>query len=146
MVKRLLVVAFLLPSCATDDHSDRICCGEGETRCSGDAIILCIGDCIEKRHECSDVCSDAGFQYTTGCDFDYEMERDVCYCTDNFIEPCECAFGDYACWNDEFLLTCEDGCHFVARSCIDYCETYSPGTTGRCGPDYDGTRFWCICE
>lgn len=145
MAPILCLVCSGLVGCWGDSYTEE-CCTEGDIWCGDGTIIVCGEDCHEERHDCEDVCRGAGFSYTTGCEFDWELEQAVCLCTDDPAAQCECTWGDRACWDHDLLMTCADGCHFAALSCAEFCLLDDPGSLSSCGYDEHMERYDCLCE
>ncbi len=126
-------------------------CATGDYLCSSDFTILACDGCYWYEYDCDDVCYDNGGGYSTGCGYDSYYGGDSCFCeTEAYDDPgydtCECAYGDYACWDSYSIASCDDGCYWYVSDCDDICWEYGYDYSTGCGYDsyYGGDS--CFCE
>jgi len=67
-------------TCFCESSSD--CdCSWGEVECwDHDSIASCDDDCYWYVYDCDALCMDAGYDYTTGCAYDWDAGEDTCFC------------------------------------------------------------------
>jgi len=146
----LLTAALSIPltSCWTfmsDDTDDWCSCSYGDTDCSGyDLLALCEDGCEYSFYDCYDVCLEAGYGRSIGCDFDTDTDQHACLCTDE--TACDCSAGATDCWDSSTLLTCDDGCFWTGYDCDDLCAASGWDSSSGCGYDFSAGEDTCFCE
>ncbi len=114
------------------------CDDPGSYVCAGDTTLsFCDADGLEQLYNCMDVCDDAGFDLSFGCDDHPDNGEGTCFC-DNVCDP---ELDRPLCLDDGTVERCVGG-RFETTSCADEC---APGTAIGCVEDVDGVEN-CVCE
>jgi len=126
-----------------DDQTEPCDCSEGDYNCLSlaDTLQMCTDGCNWTFMDCADVCVDAGYDYSTGCDYSSEFGHDTCFC-----DNCDCSSGDYQCVGDESLNTCDDGCNWTLKDCETLCLDNGYDVLLGCEYSSNLGHDACICD
>jgi hypothetical protein len=68
-------------SCTCYEETPTCDCSAGRMECWDDwSIGSCDDGCWWSVYDCDDLCVDSGWDYTTGCSYDYSTSEDACFC------------------------------------------------------------------
>lgn len=124
------------------EDTDGCECSKDEYDCYDNNLRYCEDECNWITYECTDVCSDMGYDITTGCGYSADLFHDVCYC--DYDDGCECREGDFECEGDDIRI-CIENCRWETYSCDFICAD-SGGYSGKCSynPATEHDVCWCI--
>jgi hypothetical protein len=68
-------------SCTCYEDTPSCDCEYGQMECWDDwSIASCDDGCWWSVYDCDELCADSGWDYSTGCGYDYSTSEDACFC------------------------------------------------------------------
>lgn len=117
-------------------------CSDGEYSCQNGNLRYCDDGCNWTSYNCQQECIDAGWDMTTGCEYDPEFNHDICLC--DYHTGCDCQDGELECVGDNIKI-CVDNCDWQTYSCEEVCAD-AGGYWGECSYDTESQHDVCWCN
>jgi hypothetical protein len=93
-------------------------CLEGQFACLDDSTIqICTDGCHWTVEDCDGICTDGGYDFSTGCSYSSASGHDVCWCDS---APPDCSVYEHSC--GEYVVCCGTGYWKAAQgACCQRC-------------------------
>jgi hypothetical protein len=131
-------------SCPADCGSTT--CVQDETKCEGTTAIKYCDNNAWKTETCDNVCTSGQYDYSAGCEFSTDKNKDVCLCGNygTFGSLCD---DQILCDPSLFCGTLETGKPgFCSKACTNtggYCTGAPAGTTAQCVLETSPGQYAC---